>query len=37
MFQLSDAEFKNWRSQIVTSIPAAKMGLRRKPHAFTEH
>jgi hypothetical protein len=36
MFQLSDAEFENWRSQIVTSIPAAKMGLRRKPYAFTE-
>jgi hypothetical protein len=24
------AAFENWRSQIVTSIPAAKMGLRRR-------
>jgi ORF6N domain len=37
MFQFSDAELKNWRSQIVTSNPAAKMGLRRAPYAFTEH
>ena len=37
MFQFSDAELKNWRSQIVTSNPAAKMGLRRPPYAFTEH
>jgi len=36
-FQLNDEELKNWRSQIVTSNPAAKMGLRRPPHAFTEH
>jgi hypothetical protein len=36
MFQLSDEEFENWRSQIVTSNPAAKMGLRRRPYAFTE-
>ncbi len=36
MFQLSDEEFENWRSQIVTSNPAAKMGIRRKPYAFTE-
>jgi hypothetical protein len=36
MFQLSDEEFENWRSQIVTSNPAAKMGVRRKPYAFTE-
>ncbi len=36
MFQLSEVEFENWRSQIVTSNPAAKMGLRRKPYAFTE-
>ncbi len=35
-FQLSQQEFENWRSQIVTSNPAAKMGLRRKPYAFTE-
>ena len=37
MFQFSEAELKNWRSQSVTSNPAAKMGLRRPPHAFTEH
>jgi hypothetical protein len=36
MFQLSPDEFQNWRSQIVTSNPAAKMGLRRRPLAFTE-
>jgi hypothetical protein len=37
MFQLSKEELENWRSQIVTSNPAAKMGLRRRPYAFTEH
>jgi hypothetical protein len=26
MFQLSDEEFAIWKSQIVTSNPAAKMG-----------
>ena len=36
MFQLSDKEFTNWRSQIVTSNSGAKMGLRRPPYAFTE-
>ena len=36
VFQLSDEELKNWRSQIVTSNPAGKMGLRRRPYAFTE-
>jgi hypothetical protein len=36
MFQLSKDELENWRSQIVTSNPGAKMGLRRRPHAFTE-
>ena len=36
MFRLSNVEFEDWRSQIVTSNPAAKMGLRRKPYAFTE-
>ena len=29
-------ELENWRSQIVTSNPDAKMGLRRLPYAFTE-
>lgn len=36
MFQFSKDEFENWRSQIVTSNPAAKMGLRRRPYVFTE-
>jgi len=35
MFQLSDREFSDWRSQIVTSN-SDKMGLRRRPYAFTE-
>lgn len=37
MFQLTNQEFENWRSQIATSNPGAKMGLRRPPYAFTEH
>jgi hypothetical protein len=37
MFQLSKAELENWRSQFATSNPAARMGLRRPPYAFTEH
>src|SRR5581483_3710689 len=36
MFQLSKQELENWRSQIATSNPSAKMGLRRPPYAFTE-
>ena len=36
-FQLSKQELKDWRSQIVTSNPEAKMSLRRQPYAFTEH
>ena len=36
MFQLSEEETKNWISQIVTSNKE-KMGLRKKPLAFTEH
>ncbi|MDP2037233.1 MAG: ORF6N domain-containing protein [Ignavibacteria bacterium] len=35
MFTLSSDEFKNWRSQIVTSN-SDKMGLRYAPFAFTE-
>jgi hypothetical protein len=35
MFQLSDEEFLDWRSQFVTSN-GDKMGLRRPPYAFTE-
>ena len=37
MFQLTKEELENWRSQIATSKPAARMGLRRPPLAFTEH
>jgi len=37
MFQLTRDELQSWRSQIVMSNPAAKMGLRRPPYAFTEH
>src|SRR5262249_23104152 len=36
MFQLTPDELEEWRSQIVTSNPGAKMGLRRSPYAFTE-
>ncbi len=36
MFQLSTKELERWRSQFVMSNPAAKMGLRRRPYAFTE-
>jgi len=36
MFQLSAEEFEHWKSQIVTSNPAAKMGVRRRPYASTE-
>jgi len=36
MFQFTKAELEEWRSQIVTSNPKAKMGLRRQPYAFTE-
>ena len=36
MFQLSEEETKIWISQIVTSNKE-KMGLRKKPLAFTEH
>ncbi|MFN0103800.1 MAG: ORF6N domain-containing protein [Bryobacteraceae bacterium] len=37
MFRLSPDELNSWRSQIATSNPSAKMGLRRQPYAFTEH
>jgi hypothetical protein len=37
MFQLTRRELADWRSQIVTSNPAAKMGLRKSPLVFTEH
>jgi len=35
MFELTEEEFKNWRSQFVTSNED-KTGLRYKPFAFTE-
>jgi ORF6N domain len=35
-FQLSTEDLENWRSQIVTSNPSAKMGLRRPPYVFTQ-
>jgi hypothetical protein len=37
MFQLNKDEFSHWRSQFVISNPSAKMGIRRRPYAFTEH
>jgi hypothetical protein len=36
MFQLSNEEFGNWRSQFATSNSAIKMGARYRPYAFTE-
>ena len=42
VFQLSDEELSDWKSQIVTSNlsdadkAAIKMGIRRAPYAFTE-
>ena len=36
MFQLNKEELENWRSQIVTSNPKAKMALRQLPYVFTE-
>ncbi len=35
MFQLTKVEMKNWMSQIVSSN-REKMGLRKRPYAFTE-
>ena len=39
MFQLTKEEFDNWKSQFVTSISSSslKMGLRKRPLAFTEN
>ena len=45
MFQLSDVELADWKSQIATSnwksqiatSNSFKMGLRHRPYAFTEH
>ncbi len=36
MFRLSKKESYHLRSQIVMSNPTARMGLRRRPYAFTE-
>jgi hypothetical protein len=36
MFQMPRTEYKNWRSQIVTSNSRDKMGLRLPPYCFTE-
>jgi hypothetical protein len=36
MFEMTEDEFQNWRSQFVTSN-ADKMGLRYRPFCFTEH
>ena len=36
MFQLTNQETQNWKSQIVASN-TIKMGIRRNPFAFTEH
>ena len=40
MFQLTEEELGNWKSQIVTSNPlleqTIRMGIRRAPYAFTE-
>ena len=36
MFQLGKNEFENWRSQIAISNFSARMGIRRRPYAFTE-
>ena len=35
MFQLTNEETQNWKSQIVTSN-SIKMGMRRNPYAFPE-
>ena len=37
MFEMNQEEFEQWRSQIATSNPGDKMGLRYAPFCFTEH
>lgn len=37
MFDMNPEELQQWRSQIVTSNPGDKMGLRHAPFCFTEH
>ena len=36
MFELSEEEFQEWRSQFGTSNEGDKMGLRYAPYVFTE-
>jgi hypothetical protein len=36
MFQLTTEELENWKSQFVISNSAVRMGLRKRPFAFTE-
>ncbi len=36
MFELSERELDDWRSQFVMSNPSNRMGLRHPPFAFTE-
>ena len=36
MFQLTAQELQQWRSQLVMSNSKLRMGLRRRPYAFTE-
>lgn len=36
MFEMTEEELNNWRSQIVTSNSTDKMGLRYSPFCFTE-
>lgn len=36
MFELSENELEDWRSQFVMSNPSNRMGLRYPPFAFTE-
>lgn len=37
MFEMSTAELEQWRTQIATSNPGDRMGLRYAPFCFTEH
>lgn len=37
MFEMTNEEFQNWRSQIASSNFSDKMGLRYVPFCFTEH
>jgi hypothetical protein len=37
MFEMNAGELENWRSQIASSNPGDRMGLRHAPFCFTEH